>query len=371
LTKKLFKKKPKAARATLEELEKFVRAVNAQIAMEGAAEALENGDIEKTYSALNQLVKTDSMASDYSLIHWIEGFEERQAERLHKKQNPNDHIKIPTGIFRLDNIMSGGAEVGELGLIIGTTNMGKSALLSNFAFSAVKHGFPVLYVALEMPARQIAMRQDACWLDMEYKKFKTYDFLPSELKRMEQKRQKASKLWENMFKIVSMPVRACDINILKGVLDDLWYNYKFRPKAIMMDSGDDMRGTGRQESYRLEQAAVYRDLKALGEDGGYVMWSSVHAGREWADLIATAESASESYDKSRLADTVVSINDPKKNTRSTKLELDDDDEDFPDTDVGGANKYRELYLAKYRDGDAKIVIPVNADFRKMRIMEIE
>jgi len=374
LAQRLFRKKPTAARATLDELEKFVRAVNAQLAMEAAAEALESGDVEKTYAALNRLVKADSRASDYSLIHWIEDFEERQREREHKRRNPDEFIKIPTGVKRFDSIMSGGAEVGELGLIIGTTGMGKSALLSNFAFNSVRNRFPTLYVALEMPARQIAMRQDSRWLEMEYRKFKSFDFSPSELREIENRRKKAQKMWKNLFKIVSMPVGACNINILKGILDDLWHNHKFRPTAIMMDSGDHMSAVGKYESYRLSQAAVYRDLKALAESDGYVVWSSTHAGREWAELVATAESASESYDKSRLADTVISINDPKKNTRSTKVELDDDEEDENDKMLGvisSTSKYRELFLAKYRDGEARVVVPMDADFSKMLIRELQ
>ncbi len=371
LTKKLFKKKPTAAKSTLDELHKFVRGVSAQQAMENAAESLEKGEIDKTYEHLNRLVRKDNKVGNYSLIHWMEEFEERQYDRLYKKNHPNEKARIPTGIKKIDKIMLGGIEVGEMGLVIGTTNMGKSALLTGFAHNAIRNKFRCLYVALEMKAIQIATRNDARWLGIETNKIKTYNFLPSELRHIKTKHKKASKIWKNMFKIVSMPVKYCNINILKGVLDDLWHLHNFRPQVIMMDSGDHMRGVGRFESVRLEQASIYQDLKSLAEDDGYAIWSTVHAGREWVDKIATAESASESYDKSRLADVVLSINNPAKTSRSTKVMLEDDDGEENDLSSKAEYRYGELFMSKYREGASRVNIPIDADFAKMLIKEIE
>ena len=127
-----------------------------------------------------------------------------------------------------------------------------------------------------------------------------------------------------------------------------------------------MRGLGRFESYRLEQAQVYRDLKALAEEDGYAIWSSTHAGREWAKSVATAEATGESYDKARLADVVISLNTPDSASRSTKVALAEEDKDDDDlTSVGAAGRLIDMHLAKYRDGDSKLTIPLDADFSRM------
>lgn len=370
LVRRLSKKTPTAASATLEELSKFVRSVNAQIAMEAAATELEKGDVDKVYQTLKVLSTQDLRPREYSRIKWIEEFDERQAERKYMAEHPDEYKRVPTGFKRLDKIM-GGLEVSEIGLILATTGKGKSIMLNNLAFNGIKTGFKVAYFALEMPARQVAARQDALWLGMPYKKFKDYDFAPSELREIEAKKKRMAKKWKDTFQIASFPLGRCDVQMVRGALDDWYQEDGFRPDMLCIDSGDHMKSMGRAESYRLEQASVYRDLKALAEEDGYAIWSSTHAGREWATSTATAEATGESYDKARLADVVISLNTPESASRSTKVMLDSDsDEDEEDFSSMVAGKLIEMHLAKYRDGESKLTIPLDADFSRMVYHEI-
>lgn len=373
LLSKLYKKKITAPKATLVELNEFVRIVNAQLSMEEAAKHLEKGRADDVYKVLARTVKNDIRPREYTRIQWIENFEQRQEERRYRREHLDEFTFIPTGFRKLDTIMSGGIQLGELGLILGTTGKGKSITMTNVAFGAVKKGYKAVYFALEMPARQIAMRQDALWLGMPYKKFKEYDFTAAELRGIDTRLKKVKDKWGGLFEIISMPLRKCDINTITSTLEDLSQE-GFKPDLVLIDSADHMKGIGRFESYRLQQAEVYWDLKSLAEEGGYAVWSTVQAGKEWAKKIATAEGTSESYDKARIADVVFSLNKPELETRSTKVYIDESGEEAEveeDKSAFVKGDYMEIFLAKYRDGSSKMTIPVDADFSRMHIGEIE
>lgn len=371
LTSKLYRRKPASSAAALNELGVFVKTVSAQLAMEKAASALEKGDVEKTYAALRDLVRRDVTQRDYTIVNWSEDFPDRQRERKLRHDHPELYTVIPTGWKRLDRVIDG-LELGELGLVMATTGKGKSIALNNFAHTAVTRGFETVYFSLEMPARQVAMRQDARWLGYSYGKFKHYSWKPSELRAVDVRFEKMKNKFLNKLKIISLPLRRGTIDVIHSALEDLEQEHNFRPKLILLDSGDHLKSSTKMESYRLSQAENYWGLKNLAEEGGYAIWSSVQAGREWAKLIAQAEAASESYDKARIADVVLSINSPEEETRSTKIALDANGEErnrrsrsitvVPDA---------ELYIAKYRDGVSRVKIPLRCDFDKMTIEEIE
>lgn len=372
LIKKISKKKIQNPRASLEELSRFVRMVNAQLAMESAIKYMEKGNVEKVYGEFNKLVRKDFKPKEVTVIDWYESFGERQEERKYINENPKQFKRIPTSFLKLNKVI-GGIEVGELGLVLATTHKGKSVLLTNFAHTALINNYTAAYFSLEMPARQIAMRQDSRWLKVLYNKFKYYTFKPSELKKIKRKYKKDKRL-ENKFKIISVPVKKCDINTIKNTLYELEDEKGFRPDLLLIDSGDHMRSINKYDQTRIEQASVYWDLKALAEEDGYAIWSSCHAGRDWVDRIATTEATSETYDKARIADIVLSLNTPAKRTRSTRVTLDEEDEEGgfqDDISLLAKGKYLELYLAKYRDGESRISIPLDAEFSKILVKELE
>ncbi len=370
LARKLIKRKPKASMAALDELSRFVRFVNAQIALEKSAKHLEAGKLDDVYDTMRTVSRRDLRPREYTRVRWIEEFEQRQAERKHRKEHPEDYTSIPTGFTRLDKIITG-IQLGELALVVGTTGRGKSILLTNLAYYAMKTGYKVAYFAFEMPARQIAMRQDARWLQMAYRKFKDYDFVPSELRDINRRLKRMKSKWEGRFEIFSMPVRSATIDTIRGALDDARVESDFKGQLLLLDSADHLLPTGRSESHRLDQANVYWGCKGLAEEDGYAICSSTQAGKEYVNRTATAEAPSESYDKARIADLILSINEPKKHSRATKVVDEDDEDDEPEDEMSPATRgrYLEIHLAKYRDGESRISIPIDAEFEKMMMSE--
>lgn len=374
---RVIRAKPTGPKGALHELEQFVKFVNAQLALEQGAEALEKGDIDAAYKALSTAGRHAIGRRKYTLVDWIEGFEERQAARKYEKEHPDEITSIKTGWSTVDGII-GGVRTGELGLVMGTTGRGKSIALNNIAHTAASRGFNTLVAGFEMPARQIAARQDSRWLGIDYKALKDWELAPSELRSIKARYEKAKKHFASRIKIASFPVRSASIMDIRALLEDLKSEHDWAPKLIILDSADHLRAIDTvKEAFRLQQSEVYWAVKALAEDEGYVIWSSVHASAQWAGVTATAEASAESYDKARIADLIISINDPEYRARvsKSKATADDDEEDDLDDDdtfemPAPRVKMMELFLSKYRDGESNRTIPVRADFHKMLIEEV-
>lgn len=383
LVHRLLKVKPTGPKAALDQLRLFVRQVTLQLAFEKGAIALEKGDIAAAEVAASNASRRSLGDKNYTHIQWIEGFQDRQAARKYEKEHPEEFKVVPTGLPKLDKALGGGIRKCEVGLIMGTTGRGKSILGNNFIHAGISRKHPCAAFALEMPARQVASRQDSRWSSFRYDQFKGFDFKPSELRELQARWEKAKKAYANLLHIISMPVRSGDIRTIRGALDDLKDEFDFVPSFIMLDSADHLNSTDDTlDSFRLQQADVYWRLKELAEEAGIGIWSTVHAGREWAIQIATAEATSESYDKARIADIIVSINDPNaKDTRRRRkaVEVATDDEDDSDepAEVKGfdaleeGRRLMELYLAKYRDGVSHLKIPLDCDFNRMLIKEAD
>lgn len=373
LAVKLFKLKPEGPKAALEELTEFVRFVTLESALEQAATHLEKGELTKAYDVSRAVTLRDLRPKSYIEVRWIEDFDDRQLARKHKKEHPEEYGTITTGIARLDKIMGGGAQRSEFGLVLGTTGRGKSIFLMHLGFSAICADHGGVYFSLEMPAEQIATRVDARWARLLHAKFKAYDFTRKELKFLKEKHDRDFKRFKNKFRIISMPLRSANIAAIRNAYEEVKSTMKV--DLVLVDSGDHMNSTRKHESRRLEQAEVYWDLADFAGEENIVVWSSTHAGREWEAKLITAEATSESYDKARIADTVVSLSAPKRRSRArpdvSKIER---KRPTPAPDDGGVKTVRrpiELFLAKYRDGESKLRIPLDTDFSRMMIKEGE
>lgn len=379
LASKLYRRKASSPKAALEVLERFTKKTNLHVAMEEAAGLLEFDDVEsidKMYDIVGSAVRKTPQLKKYTATKWIEEFEQRQADRQHRKEHPEEYKRIATGFKRIDKILGGGIEIGELGNMMAVTGKGKSIALINLAFNAVKRGHKAAIIGMEMPARQINQRMDSRWLRMPYLKFKTFEFTSAELRAIQMRLKRARKRFKGRLRVISTPIRSVDVNGLCDILSDLKED-GFVPKALFLDSADHMLGPKgrRYESLRVEQTEIYWSVKALAEDEGYAIWNSLHAGREWAEKLATAEASSESYDKSRIADIVISLNQPKRKSRSTREIKGDPDDDsaekIAEREAKITGQLVEAFIAKYRDGESGITVPMDVNFTRMHMDEAD
>lgn len=369
LVAKLYRIEPASPKAALDELGRFVRFVTLHTTLEEATRALEKNDVDKAFEAVRKTSLLDLRPKSYKMTRWMEEFDERQRSRKHKAEHPDEYTLVPTGLKKLDDIILG-VQAGELALIMGTTGRGKSIFLVHVGYQAIIRGFSVVHFTLEMPDHQIAARYDSRFTGMEHKKFKTFGFTGEELRIIDAKVSKNRERLKDKLRIISMPIRAANINAVRHAIEEV--RAEMPVDMVIIDSGDHMQSVRKFDQKRIEQAEVYWDLKTMSEEDEIPVWSSTHAGREWESKIATAEAAAESYDKSRIADMVLTLNSPKARSRTTKV-VEEDEEDAEEGPGGAVVKRSslELYLAKYRDGEGKVRIPLDADFAKMLIREAE
>lgn len=69
-----------------------------------------------------------------------------------------DEPGIPSGLGVLDKSLGSGFRRGTLNVLAARPSMGKSALALQWAFHAAKQGYKVLFVSLEMPAKNLVTR---------------------------------------------------------------------------------------------------------------------------------------------------------------------------------------------------------------------
>lgn len=365
LVLKLFRLKPLSPRASLDELRRFVRFVNLQVAMENAVKDLHEDKVDEAFASLRKATLQDLRPKAYRVSRWMEEFEDRQRERKHRKEHPEDYTCIPIGLRKLD-ITMGGMRAGELGLVVGTTGRGKSIFLNHLGYHAILNHYGVVHFSLEMPEHQVAARYDARFTMLAHKKFKTFDFTVEELRSIEARLDKMRAVLSGHLQIVSMPLRRCDIHAVRNAIEEV--RGEMPVHMVIVDSGDHMQATAKWDSRRLEQAEVYWDLKALAEEEGLVVWSSTQAGREYESRTAGAEAVSESYDKARIADVILTLNAARDGHSRAKTA--DDDVEAESAESESKSKM-EIYLAKYRDGESKTRVALDPDFSTMLIQEAE
>jgi replicative DNA helicase len=319
--------------------------------------------------AIRNVGRGDIRPKSYEVSKWMEEWDLRQAERKHRSEHPDDFVCVPTGLRSLDEIVKG-VQQGELASVLATTNRGKSIFLTHIGYQAILRGFGVLHLSLEMNQFQVATRYDSRFSSIPYKKFKDFTFNEEDqdiiATRLKMSREKLS----SKLRIISMPLRRCDINLVRQAVEEAREEMKI--DMLIVDSGDHMNSIVKHKDKRLEAAEVYWDLKTIAEEERLAVWTSTQAGKEWATRKASSEAASESYDKARICDMILSLNAPEKKTRSSVVVDEEDDgakESTPEEEDRPLKPYMELYLAKYRDGEAKLTFPLETDFAKMLFKE--
>ena len=346
----LFKGKPASQKSSLELLEKFVRFRRLQSGITTALDLLDKGKLDEAFSEIISAGASGRLQSHVE-IYWIEEFNHRQAERK-KQRNMAHAIVIPTKIKALDNIIMG-ISPGELGLIGAVTKRGKSIFLNHLGFVAAIMGWNVVHFTLEMPASQVATRYDSRLLRIPHKRLKQYNLSPIEERFIKATIDRRRQQLENKLLIAAFPVRSCNVNNIKEVLKQRAAE-GHKADLVLVDSGDHMNAVRSHGNFRLDTAAVYWDLKAMADDPevGCRVWSSTQAGKDYVRRIAGTGSASESFDKERIADIMLTLNQTEEQEHMVPPEMD-------------------LMLVHHRGGEGKIKIPLRAVFSIMMYEEIK
>lgn len=345
---KVLKHTPSAPKRALEELENYRDYHRISAALEASIKLLDKGKVGEAKKKLREVGRSGSDV-EYDYTDWFEDFSDRQSRRLELRDHPERRVKIPTRFMpTFDRVTGGGIEIGEVGLIVATTGRGKSMMAANLAFWSAFQNFTTLYVSTEMGKELVATRVDAKWLGISYEKLKYYNLDDDELDLIDAKLDRLNDRLRGKLRIVSIPVRKAKIEVVERALDDL--ADAGRPvQLLVFDSADHAQPTDRTVNRRDRETQAYWETASLADEYGIPIWSTTHAPKDVVNKVATAENVGESYDKARIADIVLSLNQTKAQAREGIL---------------------RAFLAKNRQGKGRFVIDLEAKLDQSELTEI-
>lgn len=339
---------PQAPRRALEELKDYHDYHRINAVMEQALRLLDKGKVKEAKQKLREAGRSSS-DMDYRYTDWFEDFEARQAERLHLRENPATRRKVPTRFMpTFDRVTGGGIESGEVGLIVATTGRGKSMCAANLAFWSAMQGFVTAYVSTEMGTNLVSTRIDAKWLGIPYEKLKYYNLDDDDLEMIAAKAERARNGVRKKLRVVEVPVRKASIAGVEQVLDDM-ADDGYPVDLLILDSADHLKPEDRTVNRRDRETAAYWEAASIADEYEIPVWTTTHAPKEVVNKIATSENVGESYDKARIADIVLTLNQTKAQQREGVI---------------------RGFLAKYRQGRGRFVIDLESKLDQSELTEI-
>jgi replicative DNA helicase len=240
---------------------------------------------------------------------------------------------VPTGLNELDkkDILNGGLGKGELGCIVANTGVGKSHFLVSLGANALKNNLNVLHYTFELSEASVGVRYDSNLCDME-----SNQIIDRKDEVIEQ--YKANQLGRLIIK--EFPTNSATVYTLRSHMERLDVK-GFKPDLVVIDYADIMRSTRQYDSLRHELKLVYEELRGLGSERGFPIWTASQSNKEGAtsDIIDLGN-MSEAYSKAMVCDVVLSIS-RKAHEKATG--------------------FGRLYVAKNRAGRDGLVYPLKID----------
>lgn len=254
---------------------------------------------------------------------------------------------IGTGIRGIDDCLdSGGLGDGELGLIIAPPSGGKSTGLINIGKNGIMHGYNVFHFTEEMSDRKTAKRYDQCLLGM------TKQEVLRTPRRVINRITEIAEETKRKLYIKEHPSNTCSIAMLHKEVEVMIDQYGVHPDMVIVDYADLLLPSRHYTERRFELEDIYRGLRGLGQRINTRVWSgsqtqaSTIKGTKNIGMEHLAESI---VGKAAIVDLVISINqsiDQKKMKRG------------------------ELFIAKNRDDERDISVPVCIDWSRTQISDL-
>lgn len=326
-------------------LSKMSRADKLAKGMDRAVKAHLAGDLDGTSQILENLAQDTRETSNLAFSPLID-FDEWD--------KPLEHSAgILTGIRTYDEVTSGGVNRGDLGVIFGNTNMGKSLLVVNIGYAAMKYGKRVLHIDSENGIELVKWRYIARILRKP-----TNTLLRRQGRGVEGFREWAERHQQRFHD----SIRFCNIGVDQTPLEELDARIfseiadGWPPDVIIFDTPDQCVLKQQLDNAGMIAKIQYTKCKSIVQRANAAGWTVTQAKAESEGKIATNKNVAWGYDKARLATTVLTINPG----------LDEHGNPLGERSMGAR---RSLFVAKARNAQARFVLPLRTDFATAYIAE--
>ncbi len=233
-------------------------------ALAEGAEALQKGDEEAASLAILQARKVTAVDEEPL----------RLDRDIQQALGPLSEDGVATGFPYLDRVWHGGPRPGEFGVVLASTNIGKTQTLCYMAASAFKKNHRVLYYTFELHQKQVLRRIAAAVLQ------RPAGQVPID---------EANDLLAQVRLQRELDVSFIEIRMGTKTVADLLMDIEEmeteheKPDIILLDSADDLVAVGKHQSEYTRAGEIYRDLRKLSLATETVIWTSTQATREAID----------------------------------------------------------------------------------------
>jgi archaellum biogenesis ATPase FlaH len=251
----------------IEELLTKYRKTTTQNVLLKAAHELDTDPEAGITLALTNLTKIQSDTSTRERIEiYGEGYERRTNEYVDNQLNNNKTKKgIYLGWDELNN-HTYGIQKGELAVVVGIPNVGKSWVGSHIALEAAKRKNKVYFASLELRKELTLMRLDCLASGVPYSRYERGELTPAELKRLKEAREEIMEYGEYL--LIDSPSRKSERTVL-----ELYSKAKHWGADLIV--GDQLSWLTTEKNYgtvsnfqTLQMAEVITDVASINREMG-------------------------------------------------------------------------------------------------------
>jgi replicative DNA helicase len=251
----------------IEEIVTKYRKATTQSVLLKAATALESDPEEGISIALNSLSKIQSDTSTRERIEiYGEGYDRRINDYIDEVANPTkDRRGIYLGWDALNDHMYG-IQKGELAVVVGIPNVGKSWVGSVMALEAARRKNRVYFASLELRKELTLMRLDCLASGVPYSRYERGQLTPNELKRLKEAREEIMEFGEYL--LIDSPSKKSERSVL-----ELYSKAKHWGADLMV--GDQLSWISNEKNFgsasnfqTLQMAEVITDIASTNREMG-------------------------------------------------------------------------------------------------------
>ena len=219
----------------------------------------------RTIESLDEVVSNQPIITGSKEIITLEQACQNSLNNLTTRaKKPNSFKGVPTGYGFLDYI-TGGWKKGEIILIEGQTNAGKSILAQNIAINMARDNF-IMYFGLEMPKQQLADRL----VMMHFNILTTSDYNNPKTVELARKKSALAKykddgVLQNLVIVGMDEMKFKTLTEIKAITFNQTQNKRKKPKAIFIDYLRLIRGGNGTKSYERMQDNFNRIMDYASE----------------------------------------------------------------------------------------------------------
>lgn len=307
------------AKYGLDKLDEFIEKQELEEGLLDAARKLKDtGNIKNVKKKL-RAVSFDGLDEDeIKTVNLFENKDERFKARKEKAEK-GEIVFIPIGVKEFDEETKGPMP-GQFFSFLGDTNVGKSALAVNVGKSGIIFNFYMWHIVVEDELDMTLQRYDTAFSGVSYDKFTYCDYSKEEKDRIDKiyglLRKKRDK-----YLYVTKIKEGCTMAEIESEYERLKSVEGFHPDGIILDSSYNMDPIKRMESHRLNCGQVYREIRMFTRKTKVGVINFDQSKEDAKGKRSDTGAFSESYDKPRIADGFITINQTRLQKKEGKIEL--------------------------------------------------